>query len=164
MLEAPQIFRYGMVPGTQRTIESLASELLKRPQAEYLLRTFHAPGVYLREITMYAGTLIVGHKHKTEHFNIVAAGEALVVNGEQIERMVAPYTCLSHGGVQKVLFILRDCTWYTVHANPENIRDEETLDHMMIEDAEGYQQHKIERAERALKRIDHLFPDFKEAI
>jgi hypothetical protein len=78
-----------------------------------------APGVYCREIFMPAGTFVVGHKHKTEHLNVILTGRARVLMNGVVREFAAPFTFKSYAGVRKVLFILEDCTWMTVHPTTE---------------------------------------------
>lgn len=142
----------GIEPGTNREIESLEGRLLALPQVPYRLRTFFAPGIYLREITMPAGALILGHEHTTEHLNIVASGAAVVVIRDRVERMVAPYVVMSGPGVRKVLLVLEDCVWYTVHANPEDERDEAALESRLIVKSDTFTRHEQDLVESTLLR------------
>lgn len=74
-----------------------------------------APGIYLREIFMREGLFVIGHAHKTEHFNIVLKGRARVMINGEVEEIVGPCTFKSGVGVRKVLYILSDMIWQTVH-------------------------------------------------
>jgi hypothetical protein len=79
-----------------------------------------APGVYLREIFMPADTVVIGKIHKTEHFNIILSGACLLVHEDgRREELRAPCTFISKAGVQKVLYIIEDTVWQTVHVTPE---------------------------------------------
>ncbi len=79
-----------------------------------------APGVYLREIFMPADTVVIGKIHKTEHFNILIKGACLIVHPDgRREELRAPMTFVSGAGVQKVLYILEDMIWQTVHVTHE---------------------------------------------
>jgi len=100
-------------------VETLEADLLKLPQTDCPLTHRFAPGIYLREIFMPAGTFVIGHEHKTEHFNIVTAGRALVMMDGITQEIAAPATFVSGPGVRKVLYILEDMTWMTVHPTPE---------------------------------------------
>jgi hypothetical protein len=98
-----------------RKIEGIEGAMLHLPQIECLLNHHFCEGVYLRELTMPAGSKIIGHEHKTKHFNIVLSGKADVsINGD-IHRIEAPYLFISEPGVRKVLNIVEDMTWVTVH-------------------------------------------------
>lgn len=92
-----------------------------------------APGVYVREIFMPAGTFVIGHKHKTSHLNIVLTGRARVLMDGVVRELKAPFTFRSGEGVRKVLFILEDCTWQTVHPTEET--DLETITEAIIDRA-----------------------------
>lgn len=162
LLSTPQGLSLEMTPASNREIETLASEMLKLPQASYRLKTYFAPGVYVREIWMPRGALIVGAEHLTEHFNIVASGQALVVMGERIERMVAPYCVVSKRSVRKVLLILEDCVWYTIHANPDNETDEAVIESRHISPRDVLHRQDIADAERQLKGLADILPDFSK--
>ena len=85
-----------------------------------LKHTF-SEGVYVREITMPANTYILGHEHTTTHLNIISKGSCVLADmetGEMID-IVAPYTFESKAGVQKLLYIVEECVWSTVHVTNE---------------------------------------------
>ena len=90
------------------------------PQTECPVIHRFAPNCYLREIFMPAGTLVIGKIHATEHFNIIISGSAVVThldeNGEFVRSKIgAGDTFISQAYVQKVVEIIEDCTWQTVH-------------------------------------------------
>lgn len=115
-----------------RSIESIEAKMLDWPQVECPLTHYFPPGVYLREIFMPAGSIIIGHEHKTRHVNLVLTGKALVmVNGHPF-MLEAPNCFESEPGVRKVLFILEDMRFTTVHANPDNETDLDKLAERLI--------------------------------
>lgn len=73
-------------------------------------------GMYLREVTVPAGTLITTKIHKQEHPFTVSKGKCLVCNdgGEWIE-VAAPYTGITKPGTRRVVFVVEDCVWTTYH-------------------------------------------------
>lgn len=75
-----------------------------------------APGTYAREIFMPAGTVIVGKVHRHSHVNVVSAGAAIVLTEFGCEEVVAPTTFVSKPGTQRVVVVLEDMVWTTVHA------------------------------------------------
>jgi quercetin dioxygenase-like cupin family protein len=92
-------------------------------------------GVYTRTIHMPAGCIVVGHRHKTRHQNVILTGSAVVVmNGERVE-VKAGDVITSEAGVRKVLFIGEDCKWMTIHGNRENMRDIEMLEDYLVDKA-----------------------------
>lgn len=90
------------------------------PQTECPLEHHFAPGVYLRQIFMPADTVVIGKVHRTEHFNIILAGACILVHEDgRRETLTAPCTFVSKPGVQKVLYIIEDTLWQTVHPTHE---------------------------------------------
>lgn len=83
-----------------------------------------APGMYLREILMPAGTVIIGKIHSTEHFNVVLTGRCTVITADEIKEITAPYTFISKAGVQKTVVVHEDCQWQTLHVTDKTDIDE----------------------------------------
>lgn len=101
-------------------VEFIAIELAKYPQTNCPVVSRFAPGVYLREIFMPADTIVIGKVHRTEHFNVLIRGACLIVHDDgSREELRAPMTFVSKAGVQKVLYILEDMIWQTVHPTTE---------------------------------------------
>jgi len=97
------------------------------------LEEYFAPDIYVRQVTMPAGTFVLGAKHLTEHLNVVISGSARVVMDDEIVEIKAPCTFKSEAGVQKILHVTEDCIWQTVHSNPENITDTEVLSARLVD-------------------------------
>ncbi len=100
---------------TKERIEEVEAKLLPCPQVEMPLKHQFAPGVYLRTIFMPAGTFVIGHEHKTEHFNIVLQGRAKVLIDGVVTEIKAPDVFVSGVGVRKVLYIVEEMIWATIH-------------------------------------------------
>jgi len=107
-------------------IEGLSQPLPQ--QVECPVSHNFAPDIYLREIFMPGGTVVIGHEHKTEHFNIILKGRCRVVIGDEIHELSAPCSFVSGAGAQKILNVLEDTIWQTVHSNPDNETDVEVLE------------------------------------
>lgn len=92
-----------------------------------------APSVYVREVFMPAGSLVLGHKHLTKHINTMVTGRMLIYMGDKVTELVAPCTFISEAGVQKAANIIEDCIWQTVHPNPEDIEDIDQLEELLVD-------------------------------
>ena len=130
-------------------INEIEAQLLTHPQVECPVQHTFSPGVYLRTIRMPAGTFVIGHKHRTKHLNVVLSGCALVIVDGEIRRMQAPLVFESNPGVRKLLYILEDCDWATIHATDET--DIAKLEEQLIEKSAAFTQHELEQAQRALE-------------
>lgn len=121
----------------RQKIAVLVGEMGKMPQVQCPLQHYFAPGIYLREIFMPAGSIVIGKIHKTEHLNLIERGKVSIIHADgSTETFSAPYTFVSKPGVQKVLYIHEDTVWKTVHATDE--RDIDRLDALLIEPDESY--------------------------
>lgn len=104
----------------QAQIARLIAVCSKLPQVAMPVTHHFAPGIYIREIFMPKGAFVIGHRHRTEHFNLILKGSALVWMESEWVRVSAGMTIKSGAGVQKALQIEEDCVWQTVHANPDD--------------------------------------------
>ena len=94
------------------------------------------PGCYLREVFMPAGTIVLGHQHKTEHWNIVTQGRCSVLMDGVISEFKAGDRFVSKPGVRKALRIHEDCKWITIHPTDET--DKEKLEELLIVKSETF--------------------------
>lgn len=94
---------------------ALEAEMLRHPQISCPLIHMFAKNTYVRQITMPANSIIVGHQHKTDHVNNIVAGRCLVVQDGEPEMLEAPHVFVSAPGVRKALLIYEDTIWQTVH-------------------------------------------------
>jgi hypothetical protein len=118
-------------------IENLERDLLvNKSQVECPLKHNFAPGVYMREITMPAGSFVIGHEHLTEHFNVVLTGKARVMIDGVIEDLVAPCYFISKPNVRKVLYIVEEMKFATIH--PTNETSVEVLENTLIRKSNSF--------------------------
>jgi hypothetical protein len=120
-------------------IEKVEEQLLQLPQLDCPLVHRFAPSVYMREVTMPAGSFVIGHEHKTEHFNVVLSGKARVMIDGVIEDIIAPCVFVSKPSVRKVLFIVEEMKWATIHPTEET--DLEILDSALIKKSDCFVRH-----------------------
>lgn len=98
------------------SVYELQLELLKHQQKECPLVHIFSPGLYIREIHMPKDTLIVSEKHITDHPFFVIKGKVLVkVNESEWELIEAPFEGITRAGTKRVLVIVENCIWATIH-------------------------------------------------
>ena len=121
------------------SITSLVSHMKQFPQAIPPVKHHFSKGVYAREIFMPKDMLVVGKIHKTRHLNIISQGKCLVVTPTRQIEIEAPFTFESAEGEQKVVYMLSDVIWTTIHLT-------ESTDLAVIEDeciAEEYDEQLV---------------------
>lgn len=119
---------------TEARKQEAIEELRQLPQREMPLTHRFQTGVYIREIFMPADTYVVGHVHKTKHWNVIISGRALVsVSGGPAKMIQAGDVFESEAGAQKWLYIIEDMRFMTIHANPSEEREIARLEADLID-------------------------------
>lgn len=123
-------------------IELVEKQLLDFPQVDVPLVHLFGPDVYLRTVKMPKGSIVIGHEHKTEHFNIVLSGSATLGVGVDAVEIKAPMIFVSKPGVRKVLQIHEDMIWTTIHPTKET--DLTKLEDQLIVKSETFKQKALQ--------------------
>lgn len=117
-------------------VESLLQASVDKGETEdtvpgYPLKHTFADGVYVREISIPAGHMVVGKIHRHEHLNFISKGRVTVITEQGgVEELVAPVTMISPPGVKRLLFTHEDTVWTTVHVTNE--RDLDKIEEQVI--------------------------------
>lgn len=75
-----------------------------------------APGAYGREMTIPAGLVVVGKIHKHAHINVISKGRVQVFTEQDgVLELAAPCTFVSSPGTKRVMHVLEETVWTTVH-------------------------------------------------
>ena len=75
-----------------------------------------APGAYGREMTIPAGLVVVGKIHKHAHINVISKGRVQVFTEQEgVLELAAPCTFVSSPGTKRVVHVLEETVWTTVH-------------------------------------------------
>lgn len=80
---------------------------------------FFSPGIYTRILHIPKGCLLTGKIHKEPILNIMIAGEISVLLGGEIQRIKAPYICVSPAGSKKIGFAHEDTIWVGCHGTDD---------------------------------------------
>jgi len=80
---------------------------------------YFAPGLYVREMFIPAGTAIVGKIHKHAHFNDISKGRIRVSTEFGFDILEAPCRFVSIEGTKRAVYAETDVIWTTYHPTPE---------------------------------------------
>lgn len=109
-------------------------------------KSIFVEGVYVREMTVKQGSVILGAIHKHEHVSFLTKGHLTVVSEEGKSDHVAPCTIVAGAGVKRIAYANEDSVWCNVHGNPSNTRDLKELEQEIIvasyEEYENYIKNK----------------------
>lgn len=114
------------------SIEALGRASAELPQVD--LKTDHhfAGGIYARRVYRPAGTIIVGKKHRSEHFYVVASGCVEVAGKDGNRRYFAGDIVVTKPGEQRAVYALVDSICITFHRTDET--DPEKIEKELVEE------------------------------
>lgn len=98
---------------------------------ELPVRHIFTPGLYAREMSAPAGSVITSKIHKTRHQFILSRGRLRVwIAGKTVE-ISAPFHGITEPGTRRAAIVLEDCVWTTFH--PTDLTDVEAIEALIIE-------------------------------
>lgn len=99
-----------------RKLDFLQFQLGQLPQLDMPLTHRFTPGLYIREIFMPKGAIVISRVHKREHPFVVSKGKVAVWSENDGWQFIkAPFTGITTPGTRRILFISEDCIWTTFH-------------------------------------------------
>lgn len=112
------------------TVQAMEARMLALPQVDCPVIHRFGPGVYIREVTIPAGTFAIGHHQNFEHQNIMLKGRVTVKNDDgSTSELVAPLMFVGKPG-RKIGYIHEDVVWLNVYATQET--DIEALERTLL--------------------------------
>ena len=107
---------------------------------------FFMDGVYVREMTMFKDTVVIGAIHKHLHMCFLLKGHLAVASETGVNEYKAPCYIIAEPGEKRVLYAYEESVWYNTHKNEDNIKDIDQLEKNIVavnyEDYEQYIKNK----------------------
>ena len=89
-------------------------------------------GMYTRELTIPADTLLTGKIHTKDHICILSKGHLAVMTDDGMKYIKAPYTFEARAGLKKIGYAITDCVFTTINTTEltdiKEIEDELLVD------------------------------------
>lgn len=95
---------------------------------EFPITNNFTDGLYMRQMKMKAGTIVISAIHHTNHFWFLLSGKVVVENENEIVEHIAPCWSYSLKGTKRLIKCLEDCVWINVIANPSDTRDMKAIE------------------------------------
>jgi hypothetical protein len=131
-------------------IERLEGAMLELPQVECPVEHIFGPGLYIRQGVIKAGTLVVGHRHKQAHTNILLRGVMMLATEDGVRRVEAPMVWIAPPG-RKVFLVLEDILLQNLY--PTELTDPDAIEERFIEKSETWKAHDDEVQARLVSGI-----------
>jgi hypothetical protein len=131
------------VANTCVTIEEVEDKMLMLEQADCPVTHTFGPGLYIREVRMPKGAIVIGHYQKYEHMNMFIKGKLLMRNedGTTFE-LKAPQVFVGKPG-RKVGTVIEDVIWYNIYVTNET--DIKTLEDTYIKKSDSWREIVVEK-------------------
>ena len=91
-----------------------------------------ADGIYVRQMTIEQGEIIIGAIHKHLHVWFLLSGNITVLANGELKEYQAPCTVLSEAGVKRIIYGNEESIFTNVHKNPTNIKDIKKLERQIV--------------------------------
>lgn len=142
-------------------IEILEIELLKMDQVPCPVIHRFGPGIYIREVTVPAGTVAIGHYQKYEHMNVFLHGRVSMFNDDgSMTELCAPMIFVGKPG-RKIGYVHEDMVWLNIYSTNE--RDVETLEKTFLDKSPAWEFMNKLRENQALKAIGDI-EDYRKLL
>jgi len=111
------------VAPTLQQVRAMQEMLAPLPQIDCPVRHFFAPGMYTRECTIPARSVVVGKQHRHQHPVFLMQGTVRINTDKGMETITGPHIWISPPDAKRALYTITDCVFATVHLNPTDTQD-----------------------------------------
>lgn len=120
------------VENLQEAMLNFDSDLIAKGNSDmFPLKHSFSEGVYIREMFMPQGGLVIGKLYKISHTWFLLSGELEVATDEGNEYYIGPCYVNAPEGTKRVLHAVSDVIFVNVYPNPENITDTDKLEEIL---------------------------------
>jgi hypothetical protein len=117
----------------EKQLGTLYSAAVAQPQVKCEEKHHFGPNIYIKEVTMPAGALIIGKPHRMEHLCNMVSGRMLILQDDGSKKeLVAPMTFMAKPG-RKVAYIIETVVFQNIYSTPET--DIEKLENMCVDNS-----------------------------
>lgn len=144
------------------SVEQVESAMLALPQADAPVVHRFGPGIYIREVSIPAGVLAIGHAQRMEHMNVMLKGRVTMLNDNgTTTELVAPMVFVGKPG-RKIGYVHEDMVWQNIYATNET--DIEKLEATYLEKSDAWQQDQKLRTSVSALQIDVDRADYRAML
>ena len=112
-------------------IEGDGKHIVTESKIALIKHTF-ADGVYIRQMDMIKGSVVVGAIHKHLHAWFLLTGHITVATEDTTEDYIAPCYVVSTPGIKRVILANENSIFVNVHKNPSNTKDIDQLEKEIV--------------------------------
>lgn len=119
-------------------LNQLEAMLVGLPQVACNVVHAFGGGIYIRQVHLRAGSMVMGHRHKTEHLNIMLTGRMTLYHENGMRDELTAPVIVTAGPGRKVAQIHQDVLWLNLFPTSET--NVEKLEEMYLDKTEGWRE------------------------
>lgn len=137
----------------KQRIVVIENAMMQYERVDVPVKHSFADGLYMRQITIPAGTILTSKVHKHGQCDFMLTGDMSIVTDDgTIARVKAPFTSASGPGMKRLGYAYEDTTWISVIATKET--DIETIEtEHYASTYEEYERFAIDRDREDYRRV-----------
>ena len=117
----------------EKQLGALYGAAVAQPQIKCEEKHHFGPNIYIKEVTMPAGSLIIGKHHRMEHLCNMISGRMFILQEDGSKKeLVAPMTFMAKPG-RKVAYIVETVVFQNIYSTSET--DIEKLENMCVDNS-----------------------------
>ena len=133
-------FRETVTSLERQMLDSDNPLVIKGNSDSFPLTHSFSDGVYIREMSMLEGGIVIGKIHNRSHTWFLMKGKLKIANEDGVVTYSAPTYVNANSGAKRVIIALEDSVFVNVHPNPDNITNIDELERILT--CETYTQYK----------------------
>jgi hypothetical protein len=106
----------------QDKINALQDAVAAAPQVELEMKEYVSGNVYVRELRIPAGIIVVGKVHKHESIGI-SIGDIVLVDQDGSRRLTGIHSAPAPKGTKRVALAIEDSIFFSCHSIPDDADD-----------------------------------------
>ena len=91
-----------------------------------------ADQIYIRQMNMSAGQVVVGAIHNHLHAWFLLTGKVYIIESDEKIEHIAPCYTISKPGAQRVIYAVEDSIFVNIHKNPTNNKNIKELESEIV--------------------------------
>lgn len=99
---------------------------------EITIKHGFADQIYLREMTMQAGQIVIGAIHNHQHIWFLMKGKVTINDNGEIIDHIAPCYMISEPGSKRIIYAHEHSIFVNIHKNPSNTKDIKELENELV--------------------------------
>lgn len=124
-------FRNKVMSLENKMLSSDNENIVKGNSDTFPLTHSFSDGVYIREMSMLKGGIVIGKIHNKSHTWFLMKGKIKVATEDSVVTYSAPTYVNAKAGAKRVIAAIEDSVFVNIHPNPDNIKNTKELEDIL---------------------------------